>query len=184
MYIYILHTYTYLYICILSQGTGFPCFIRSLTLRWRGDLLGLEALLLTFFGLARVFQQESRGELFLRERATMAPGTKGLWLIWRFPWPWGTQKWMVFVREYPINMDDLGVPLFQETSIWWHTASLHSNDKIEQLAAMQAAKPLPQWKTDTEKPGTFHRKKFSVHWNPCPKNVEMRYGWLSSVFHI
>ena len=23
-----------------------------------------------------------------------------------------------FRREYPINMDDLGVPLFQETSIW------------------------------------------------------------------
>ena len=23
-----------------------------------------------------------------------------------------------FVREYPINMDDLGVPLFQETSIY------------------------------------------------------------------
>ena len=27
----------------------------------------------------------------------------------------GTPKWMVFVRENPMKMDDLGVPLFQET---------------------------------------------------------------------
>ena len=28
----------------------------------------------------------------------------------------GTPKWMVFIRENPTKMDDLGVPLFQETS--------------------------------------------------------------------
>ena len=31
---------------------------------------------------------------------------------------WGkTQKWMVKIMENPIKMDDLGVPLFSETSI-------------------------------------------------------------------
>ena len=30
----------------------------------------------------------------------------------------GTPKWMVYnIRENPIEMDDLGVPLFSETSI-------------------------------------------------------------------
>ena len=29
----------------------------------------------------------------------------------------GTPKWMVKIMEYPIKMDDLGVPLFSETSI-------------------------------------------------------------------
>ena len=30
---------------------------------------------------------------------------------------WGYPKWMVKIRENPINMDDLGVPLFLETPI-------------------------------------------------------------------
>ena len=30
----------------------------------------------------------------------------------------GTLKWMVFVREKPTKVDDLGVPLFQETTIY------------------------------------------------------------------
>ena len=29
----------------------------------------------------------------------------------------GTPKWMVKIMENPIKMDDLGVPLFSETSI-------------------------------------------------------------------
>ena len=29
----------------------------------------------------------------------------------------GTPKWMVKIMENPINMDDLGVPLFLETPI-------------------------------------------------------------------
>ena len=30
----------------------------------------------------------------------------------------GTPKWMVKIMENPIKMDDLGVPLFLETSIY------------------------------------------------------------------
>ena len=30
----------------------------------------------------------------------------------------GTPKWMVKIMENPIKMEDLGVPLFSETSIW------------------------------------------------------------------
>ena len=30
----------------------------------------------------------------------------------------GTPKWMVKIMENPIKTDDLGVPLFSETSIW------------------------------------------------------------------
>ena len=30
----------------------------------------------------------------------------------------GTPKWMVEIMENPIQMDDLGVPLFLETPIW------------------------------------------------------------------
>ena len=30
----------------------------------------------------------------------------------------GTPKWMAAIRENPIKVDDLGVPLFQETSIY------------------------------------------------------------------
>ena len=33
-------------------------------------------------------------------------------------------RWMVYIYIYilenPIKMDDLGVPLFKETSIWYH----------------------------------------------------------------
>ena len=29
----------------------------------------------------------------------------------------GTRKWMMKIMENPIKMDDLGVPLFSETSI-------------------------------------------------------------------
>ena len=31
----------------------------------------------------------------------------------------GTPKWMVKIMENPIEMDDLGVPLFLETPIWF-----------------------------------------------------------------
>ena len=31
----------------------------------------------------------------------------------------GTPKWMVKIMENPIRMDDLGVPLFLETPIWY-----------------------------------------------------------------
>ena len=30
----------------------------------------------------------------------------------------GTPQWMVKIMEYPIEMDDLGVPPFKETSIY------------------------------------------------------------------
>ena len=30
----------------------------------------------------------------------------------------GIPKWLVFVRENPLKMDDLGVAIFQETTIW------------------------------------------------------------------
>ena len=32
---------------------------------------------------------------------------------------WGTpHSWMVFIMDNPIQVDDLGVPLFQGTSTW------------------------------------------------------------------
>ena len=37
--------------------------------------------------------------------------------IWMFP-KIGTPKWMVKIMENPIKMDDLGAPLFSETSIF------------------------------------------------------------------
>ena len=37
--------------------------------------------------------------------------------IWVFPKNRGTPKWMVKIMENPIKMDDLGVPLFSETSM-------------------------------------------------------------------
>ena len=40
-------------------------------------------------------------------------------LIWVFPKIGGKPpKWMVKIMENPIRMDELGVPLFLETSIW------------------------------------------------------------------
>ena len=40
--------------------------------------------------------------------------------IWVFPKIGGfPPKWMVKIMENPIKMDDLGVPLFSETSILW-----------------------------------------------------------------
>ena len=40
--------------------------------------------------------------------------------IWVFPKIGGVPpKWMVKIMENPIKMDDLGVPLFSETSILW-----------------------------------------------------------------
>ena len=42
--------------------------------------------------------------------------------IWMFPKIVGKPpKWMVFFRENPIEMDDLGVPLFSETPIYTRT---------------------------------------------------------------
>ena len=37
--------------------------------------------------------------------------------IWEVSKNRGTPKWMVM--ENPLEIDDLGVPLFQETSIWY-----------------------------------------------------------------
>ena len=41
------------------------------------------------------------------------------WIFRGFHSPLGIPKWM-FYRENPIKMDDLGVPLFQETPIQFH----------------------------------------------------------------
>ena len=35
-------------------------------------------------------------------------------------------KWMVFIMENPIEMDDLGVSLFSETSIYIYTVYIHT----------------------------------------------------------
>ena len=43
--------------------------------------------------------------------------------IWRFPKSWGTPIAGWFIVGNPIKMDDLELPLFQETSI--HTISKH-----------------------------------------------------------
>ena len=32
---------------------------------------------------------------------------------------WGTPKWMVYRGKPQLKMDELGVPLFEETPIWW-----------------------------------------------------------------
>ena len=40
-----------------------------------------------------------------------------LMTMWVFPKYRGTPKWMVKIMENPIKMDDLGVPLFSETSM-------------------------------------------------------------------
>jgi len=39
-----------------------------------------------------------------------------------------------FIMENPIKMDDLGVPLFLETSIWWKLMDDDSDVKDEFLA--------------------------------------------------
>ena len=44
----------------------------------------------------------------------------------------GTPKWMVDFMENPIKMDDLGVPLFLETPIFWDVPHLSTT---QQLAA-------------------------------------------------
>ena len=41
----------------------------------------------------------------------------------------GTPKWMV--RENPIKMDDLGVPLFSETSIYIHRWIQHETKDLK-----------------------------------------------------
>ena len=43
----------------------------------------------------------------------------------------GTPKWMVKIMENPIKMDDLGVPLFSETSIYYCLVVFpHPSEKI------------------------------------------------------
>ena len=37
----------------------------------------------------------------------------------------GSPKWLVYFMENPIKMDDLGVPLFQETSIYMYHIALN-----------------------------------------------------------
>ena len=41
-----------------------------------------------------------------------------------------------FTRENPIKMDDLGVPLFLETSIWRHLPFIHQKDILLQMLRM------------------------------------------------
>ena len=44
---------------------------------------------------------------------------------------WGIPKWMVKIGENPIKMDDLGVPLFSETSIYIY---IHTSPKFHDIA--------------------------------------------------
>ena len=49
--------------------------------------------------------------------------------IYESLWIWGSIYGVppngCFVREHPIKMDDWGVPLFQETSIWYYTCTIY-----------------------------------------------------------
>ena len=43
----------------------------------------------------------------------------------------GTPKWMVFKMENPIKMDDLGVALFLETSIYCRSLALKATPNLK-----------------------------------------------------
>ena len=50
-----------------------------------------------------------------------------------------------FTMENPIKMDDLGVPLFSETSISWRQDSPSEISANRQFAIPEAVEPLNQW---------------------------------------
>ena len=61
---------------------------------------------------------------------------------------WGTPKWMVKIMENPLKMDDLGVPLFSETSIFTTGFGIHPRWPTGISEAKKAYvfgfKPLPK----------------------------------------
>ena len=96
-----------------------------------------------------------------------------------FPWPWGYPTMDGLYGENPIKMDDLGVPLFQETSIWRYIKLVY--EKLD-------------WKPTVfqcKKPGGFvqmtHsriRKIKHVRMIP-PVDLALRRRFLSSIhYHL
>jgi len=70
----------------------------------------------------------------LSEPSCIQTKTKGFTNKWVFPkigvFP---PKWMVKIMENPIKMDDLGVPLFSETSKCWFRALQQRSSKTESV---------------------------------------------------
>ena len=66
-------------------------------------------------------------------------GDHGILQSWGFPESWGyPNSWLVFVRETPIEMDDLGVPPFMETPIY---TVINGNPHIYHLSEMRKHDP-------------------------------------------
>ena len=65
---------------------------------------------------------------------------------WGFPWPWGYPKWFVYqiIIEHPFHMDDFGVSIFQEASIYIYIYTYQKHLNIWILCASIVVVFFPQ----------------------------------------
>ena len=57
----------------------------------------------------------------------------------------GTPKWMVKIMENPTKMDDLGVPLFSETSIYIYIPSWELTYPSSEMTFEYEFLEFPRW---------------------------------------
>ena len=84
----------------------------------------------------------------------------------------GTPKWMVKIMENPIKVDDLGVPLFSETSIYLCTAYVCISLRISTLPLQIMLKLPVVWRLPVFIPQL-----------PSPRSFWWIQGWLLEVRH-
>ena len=84
----------------------------------------------------------------------------------------GTPKWMVKIMENPIKVDDLGVPLFSETSIYLCTAYVCISTRISTLPLQIMLKLPVVWRLPVFIPQLA-----------SPRSFWWIQGWLLEVRH-
>ena len=97
--------------------------------------------------------------------------------IWVFPKIGGKPpKWMVKTMENPLKIDDLGVPLFSETSIYHHISSNQSKHRLTGISVKPSVEALAAACQNLGNIGKEMVGAVTIRMSQCPSFNEMLVG--------